>query len=90
MSLLYGQCTARARVGVAGAVSRFARTLGAECGPVAFSVSRLDLYADFTGWNLEATDRNRFVCRADSVRTYKTEGHLTGFEFGRRATRCWR
>ncbi|HZT66890.1 MAG TPA: hypothetical protein VFA11_13965 [Acidimicrobiales bacterium] len=72
--------------GPAGAVERFHALLLAECGELSFSVSRIDLYADFEGWDLSLEDRPRFVCRADSVRTYEAEGRLTGFDFGKRDT----
>ena len=68
------------------ATAFFADLLGEECGPLAFTVSRLDLYADWQGWTLDADDRHRFVCRAGAVRTFEANGHLTGFTFGSRST----
>ncbi len=45
-------------------------------------VSRVDLYADVQGWELEETDGRRFVSRARK-RTTRTDGRrLTGFVFG--------
>lgn len=73
-------------VGPAGAVARVRRTVGAEVGDLSLSVSRLDLYADFSGWALGASDRDRFTRRADSRCTYEADGHLTGFVFGRRSS----
>lgn len=74
-------------VGPAEAVARFARTLSTACDDVTLNVSRLDLYADFDGWDLGTEDRSRFRCRASSVRTYEVGGRLTGFEFGRRSSK---
>lgn len=74
-------------VGPTAAAVRFQRLLEAECDEVFFSVSRIDLYADFAGWDIGIEDRPRFVCRAGSVRTYEEENRFTGFEFGRRSTK---
>jgi hypothetical protein len=74
-------------VGPEAAVARFRRTLETECTEIVFSVSRIDLYADFEGWDIGIADRTRFVCRAGSVRTYEEENRFTGFEFGRRSTK---
>lgn len=74
-------------VGPLAAVDHMATILSAVCGEVRFNVSRMDLYADFANWDLSADDRIRFVCRASSLRTYEEEGRLTGFEFGRRASK---
>jgi hypothetical protein len=68
--------------GPAGAVARFHEVLGAECGDLSFTVSRVDLYADWQAWSLSADDRHRFLCRGDAVRTYEAGGRFTGFEFG--------
>ena len=74
-------------VGPAAAATRFAHLLMADCGEVEMSVSRIDLYADFEGWNLRAEDRHRFSCRSTSIRTFEEGARLTGFEFGRRSTK---
>jgi hypothetical protein len=74
-------------VGPTAAATRFQQTLEAECTEVELSVSRIDLHADFDGWNIGIADRERFVCRAGSVRTYEEENRFTGFEFGRRSTK---
>lgn len=57
-----------------------------ELGPLAFSVSRLDLFVDVQGWSLSLDDAPRFACRADARRTYQVGGMVTGFEFGSRKT----
>lgn len=51
---------------------------------VTYSVARLDLYADWQGWDLTAADRDRFVTRADTSRSYQYRGRLSGFDFGTR------
>jgi hypothetical protein len=74
-------------VGPEAAVARFRRTIETECTEVLFSVSRIDLYADFEGWDIGIADRARFVCRAGSVRTFEEQDRFIGFEFGRRSTK---
>ena len=74
-------------VGPTAAVARFRQTLESECTELVLSVSRIDLYADFAMWDIGIADRERFVCRAGSVRTYEEDNRFTGFEFGRRSTK---
>jgi hypothetical protein len=45
-----------------------------DLGDVHFSVSRVDLFADWQGWALALDDAHRFVCRADTRRTYEVGG----------------
>lgn len=46
-------------------------------------VARLDLYCDFQGWQPEASDLDRFTCRAVRRRLFEThrEAHLSGRRF---------
>jgi len=60
--------------------------LESECGAVLFSVTRLDLFADFQGWDLDGDMRHEFVCRAKSRITYEDDEHFNGFIFGKRDT----
>jgi hypothetical protein len=60
--------------------------LESECGAVLFSVTRLDLFADFQGWDLDGDMRREFVCRAKSRITYEDDEHFNGFIFGKRDT----
>jgi hypothetical protein len=60
--------------------------------PAELVVSRVDVYADSTGWELELADLDRFVCRGRSRRgfverelTFASGRRLTGFMFGRDA-----
>lgn len=55
-------------------------------GPIRFTVARLDLYADFQGWELTGDDRHRFLLRGRERDTYEDGQDLTGFVFGRRTT----
>ncbi len=50
-----------------------------------FKTSRIDLFADVQGWEVEASVRDRFVTRATAVDMHEREGRFTGFEFGRRS-----
>ena len=72
--------------GALGAVEWFEGVLGQGVGPLRFGVSRLDLHADWQGWDLDGDDRRRFVCRAERRDLHEVEEELTGFEFGRRST----
>ena len=56
-------------------------------GPVSWSLSRLDLFCDVQGWDLEGDDRRRFVCRADRRDLHEHGDCFGGFEFGRRTTK---
>lgn len=71
-------------VGPTRAVAVFADLLAPICHDLRFSVSRVDLYADVTNFPLTMADRERFVCRADSRRSYERAGQCTGFDFGAR------
>jgi hypothetical protein len=60
--------------------------------PPELIVSRVDVYADSTGWDLELVDLDRFVCRGRSRRgfverelTFASGRRLTGFMLGRNA-----
>lgn len=74
-------------VGATNAVEWFRSALEAACGHVAWSVSRLDLHADFQGWQLDWADRERFVCRADALAIHGERGEVTGWRFGLRKTK---
>lgn len=69
------------------AVEWFGEMLAIDCGPVRFGVNRLDLHADFQGWDLDGDQRNRFVCRASMLDTHEDGEDLTGFTFGRRTSK---
>jgi hypothetical protein len=52
----------------------------------AWTLSRLDLFVDVQGWDLMASDKHRFLCRASYVTTHEENDRLTGFSFGGRKT----
>jgi len=55
-------------------------------GPVRWSVNRVDLHADFQGWDLSDEDKPRFITKATKRDTHEDGNRLTGFEFGKRKT----
>jgi hypothetical protein len=73
-------------VGPEAAVAALHEVLSPELRQLRFWVNRVDLFADWQGWDLTLDDAQRFVCRADARRTYEVAGKLTGFEFGSRKT----
>lgn len=52
-----------------------------------WTVSRIDLYADCQGWQLNGNERHRFICRAKKLTTYEDDTHFTGFTFGNRKSK---
>lgn len=58
----------------------------ADLAPV-WSVSRMDLHADWQGWTLTGDHRRRFVCRSRSLATYEEGPDLSGFSFGNRRSK---
>lgn len=70
------------RRGTGPAVDSFENLLRPLCSELGFGVSRLDLYVDVQGFALDADDRERYVCRAGSRRTYEQSERCSGFEFG--------
>ncbi len=73
-------------VGPRAVVAWFDKVLGREFGPIRWSVSRIDLHADFQGWELTGDDRSRFVTRASERDTHEDGEALKGFVFGRRTS----
>jgi hypothetical protein len=73
-------------VGPADALEWLQLLLEPHVGPIRFSVARLDLFADFQGWQLGGDDRHRFVVRGKERDTYEDGQELSGFVFGRRST----
>ena len=57
-----------------------------QCGVVLLSVNRLDLFADFQGWDLNGDMRHEFLCRSKSRITFEENEVFTGFNFGKRKT----
>ena len=73
-------------VGVRAAVQGFRDLIEDECGAVKLTVSRIDLFADFQGWQLSGDERKRFVCRAADLGTFEANGTLNGLQFGKRSS----
>jgi hypothetical protein len=73
-------------VGVRAAVQGFRDLIEDECGLAKLTVSRVDLYADFQGWQLSGDDRKGFVCRASDLGTFEANGTLNGLQFGKRSS----
>ena len=73
-------------VGPNQAVSYFADIVENEVGPLLLTVSRVDLFADFQGWELSGDNRARFLCRGSERGTYEDGETFSGFTFGKRVT----
>jgi hypothetical protein len=73
-------------LGVQKTVDWFRGVVEAECGPVEWTVNRLDVYADWQGWSLSGNDRERFVCRARACKIEEDNGQFESLQFGRRKT----
>lgn len=56
-------------------------------GPVPWSLSRLDLFCDVQGWQVDGDLRHRFVSRSSRRDLHEDGGALLGFEFGRRTSK---
>jgi hypothetical protein len=77
-------------VGMEAAVDAAASVLAEDvfAWPPELSVSRIDLYADVQGWELELTDLRRFVSMGrvrrgfENVEAFQSGHRLTGFRFG--------
>ena len=72
--------------GVQGTVEWVRTLLERECGAVLLEVSRIDLYADFQGWQLEGDDRHEFLGRANSSSLYEDTDEFNGLTFGKRGS----
>lgn len=73
-------------VGVDAVVAWWGELLDAVVGDVRLTASRVDLYSDWQGRSLSASDGPLFLCRADRRDTHEQSSEFTGFEFGRRST----
>lgn len=74
-------------VGPRAALSWFHDLAATFTSGLQLSASRVDVYADVQGWELQAEDRLRFVVRGRQRQTFEDSDALTGFVFGRRSTR---
>ncbi|MDP3984227.1 MAG: hypothetical protein Q8Q52_04375 [Acidimicrobiia bacterium] len=71
-------------IGVESALDALGTVTEAEVGLFRFTVSRLDLYSDWQGWDVGLLDETRFVRRARHVAVDLDGDAWTGFTFGRR------
>ncbi len=58
--------------------------LESECGPVHLQVARIDLFADFQGWNISGDQRHEFLCRADARNLFENAQEFNGLKIGKR------
>ena len=58
--------------------------LESECGSVLLEVSRIDLYADFQGWNVTGDQRREFLCRAGARNLFENAEEFNGLKIGKR------
>ena len=71
-------------VGAREAVDWFRQRLEPDCFGLRLTASRMDLHADWQGWDLQGEDRQRFVCRSEDLVTHEHGSLLSGFQFGHR------
>jgi hypothetical protein len=69
-------------VGVREALGWFRGHVESFVGPVEWKASRVDLFMDSQGWDLDAAHRGRFVCRARDRWTFESNEAFTGVRFG--------
>ena len=66
-------------VGAMNVVDWFRKQFQAECDEIELTAIRIDLHADWQGWDLRGDDRSRFVCRSDDLVMYEFDDLFTGF-----------
>ncbi|WP_229053524.1 hypothetical protein [Aeromicrobium sp. Leaf350] len=69
-------------VGIEAATAWFTELVEGIAGTVRWNVSRVDLFMDSQGWDLDAEDRDQFVCRARDRQVYERDAEMTGLAFG--------
>ncbi len=69
-------------VGAESAVRWFMELVESVLGSVSWKASRVDLFMDSHGWELDANDRDRFLCRASQRVVYEDDALFTGLRFG--------
>lgn len=73
-------------VGAEKALDWFTQKLHEIAVHPAWTLSRLDLFADVQGWDLHHYDQEQFITRASDLTSRKVSNRFSGFEFGRRKT----
>ncbi|HVC15304.1 MAG TPA: hypothetical protein VND62_10650 [Acidimicrobiales bacterium] len=74
-------------LGPKGTVEALTTVLSPALGQLSWSVSRVDLFSDFQGFEVSAGEAARFICRADARTTFEMAGRFTGFTFGSRKSK---
>ncbi|MCU1494758.1 MAG: hypothetical protein JWO62_2522 [Acidimicrobiaceae bacterium] len=74
-------------VGPAASAAWFTDLAAGFTRQLRMTASRLDVFSDWQGFELEVENRTHFVGRAKRLDTHEEDGRLTGFEFGRRSTK---
>lgn len=69
-------------VGVEAATAWFVGVVESIAGAVRWNVSRVDLFMDSQGWDLQSEDRGQFLCRARDRQVYERDDEMTGLSFG--------
>jgi hypothetical protein len=69
-------------VGVRSAIEWFVEVVELLLGRVEWKASRIDLFMDSHGWDLVASDRDAFVCRAKQRVMYEDDSTLRTLMFG--------
>ena len=68
--------------GVESAVEWVRNLLEAECGPVLVEVSRVDLFADLQGLDVNGENRREFLCRARGRSLFEEDEEFNGLSIG--------
>ena len=76
-------------VGPVATVEGFAGVLAEDCPDIVFTVTRVDLFSDWQGLQLDSDCRSRFSCRAATSRSFEVGGVVSGLDFGRRSTKTF-
>ncbi len=75
------------RIGPREVVGRYHSILERELGELVLHASRIDLFVDIQGWDLEADDRHDFVRRARDIGTRESGIEFNGLQFGSRKSK---
>jgi hypothetical protein len=76
-------------VGPVATVQGFTAVLAEDCPDMVFTVTRVDLFSDWQGLQLDSDCRSQFSCRAATSRSFEVGGVVSGLDFGRRSTKTF-
>lgn len=74
-------------VGAQEALNWFSEKLKALDVYPAWTLSRVDLYVDIQGWEIDLYQKDNFICRAKDISSHEVDGHFSGFNFGKRKSK---